>query len=117
MKKLIPLLLLIITLISCNKEQSKPVIYIIPTITNENNKWVVNLQYSDTINTQGVVKFYWVIKDNNGKSYKYFGSQPLENPTIKQKYNSAIDAFNPYTIDSLILQPIDYLNKYTILIK
>jgi hypothetical protein len=115
--KTLTTILLTILLFSCQKEQVKPVIYITPNLSNENNKWVMNFQYSDTINTKGVIKFYWTVKDNNGKSYKYFGSQPIETPTIKQKYNSAIDAFNPYTVDSLIFEPTDYLNKYTILIK
>jgi len=114
MRILIPLLLL---LISCNKETEKPVITITPTLTVENNKWVVNISYSDTINTQGFIRFYWVVSDKNKKQYKWFGAQPLEQPTITQKYNSGIESFAPYTVDSLIIEPIDYLNKYTILIK
>lgn len=109
--------ILFIFLISCNKETDKPVITITPTLTTENGKWVINLSYSDTINTQGFIRFYWVVKDNTGKSYKWFGELPLEQPQISQKYNSAIPSFSPYTVDSLIIIPDDYLNKYIILIK
>lgn len=114
-----PVLTIILTLIlfSCNKETDKPVIIITPTLTTENNKWVINLSYSDTINTQGFVRVYWVVSDANKKQYKWFGALPLEVPQISQKYNSAIPSFSPYTVDSLIIEPTDYLNKYIILIK
>lgn len=114
-----PLLTILLTLflISCNKETEKPVITITPTLTTENGKWVINLSYSDTINTQGFVRFYWVVSDANKKQYKWFGAIPLEQPQISQKYNSAIPSFYPYTLDSLVITPDDYLNKYIILIK
>ncbi len=114
MKLLLPILIL---LISCNKQSDKPTITITPSLTSVNGKWVVNLSYSDTINTQGFIRFYWVVSDANKKQYKWFGALPLEQPQKSQTYNSAIPSFTPYTIDSLTVIPDDYLNKYTILIK
>jgi len=78
---------------------------------------VVNFTYSDTLNTQGVIKFYWVVSDRDKKQYKWFGSLPIETPQIRATYNSAIQSFTPYTVDSIIVIPSDYLNKYTLLIK
>ncbi len=107
----------IILIFSCNKETDKPVITITPSLSVENNKWVITLNYSDTINTSGFVRFYWVVSDANKKQYKWFGAIPLEQPQKIQTYNSAIQSFSPYTTDSLIILPDDYLNKYIILIK
>ncbi len=108
---------LIILISSCKKETDKPIITITPTLSVENNKWVITLNYSDTINTQGFIRFYWVISDASKKQYKYFGALPLEKPEIRQTYPSQIPAFSPYKLDSMIIEPSDYLNKYTILIK
>lgn len=110
------LILFILTLSSCYKETNRPIITITPSLTTQNNKWVFNLNYSDTINTQGMVRFYWVVSDSNKKQYKYFGSLPLEQPQKSQSYQSGITSFTSYHIDSLIVEPTDYLGKYTLII-
>jgi len=113
----LPITILLLISLSCNKQTDKPVVTITPTLTVENNKWVIHLKYSPEINTIGVIRFNWTVKNSEGKSFSWFGASPLSNPVTEQKYLSEIAAFEPFVIQSLEILPDDYLNKYIILIK
>jgi hypothetical protein len=112
---MIKYILLSLLLISCSKDSLKKQITITPTLTTQDNKWVINFNFSDSINTQGTLKFYWVVSDSTNKSYKWFGSVPFQ-PGKKQSYESGIPSFKNYKTDSINIEVYDYNDKYEFLI-
>jgi len=116
MKYIIPILLLLLT-ISCTKNTEKKVVTITPSLTTENGKWVINLKYSPEIYTHGIIRFYWTVKNTEGKSFTWFGLHSIDSPITEYTYHSGIEAFAPYTVDSIRIIPDDYLDKYTYIIK